>query len=211
MTVVGVAAAGKYLTLAEAPRPYVYFPLDQRYESEARVVLRTRGDPAALVPAVEAEVRALDPDLPVYGAKTGARFLKRSLAAQQALVAITGFFGVLAALLAAIGVFGVMSYFVSQRTREIGIRMALGAARRDVLRLVLRRGLAQTLGGLAAGLALALAAGEGLSGLLLDVSARDPLTFTLVPLGVAAVALLAAFLPARRASRAEPLAALRHD
>jgi ABC-type antimicrobial peptide transport system permease subunit len=130
---------------------------------------------------------------------------------KQGLVGVTGFFCVLAALLAAIGVFGVMSYFVSQRTREIGIRMALGAARRDVLRLVLRRGLAQTLVGLAAGLALALAVGEVLAGLLLDVSARDPLTFTLVPLGVAAVALLAAFLPARRASRAEPLAALRHE
>ena len=211
VTVVGVAADGKYLTLAEAPRPYLYFPLDQRYQSQARVVLRARGDPAALIPAVEAEVRWLDPDLPVYGAKTGAAHLHRSLAAHQGLVAITGFFGVLAALLSAIGVFGVMSYFVSQRTREIGIRMALGAARRDVLRMILRRGLAQTLVGVAAGLALALAAGQRLSGLLLDVSARDPLTFTLVPLGVAAVALLAAFLPARRASRAEPLAALRHE
>ena len=209
--VIGVAKTGKYRNLREAPLPFMFVALSQEYRSRVTLLLRTDGDPARLVPALRAELQKLDKTLPLYDVKTLDEHLGRALGQERTNAWLIGSFGVLAALLAAVGIYGVMSYTVTQRTRELGIRLALGASRGDVLRLVVGRGVVLTSIGLAIGLGSALALTRLVSTLLYGVSATDPLTFVAVAIALAAVALGACLIPARRAARVDPVVALRYE
>ena len=208
--VVGVARDGKYVSLTEEPQPHFYEPFAQAYEADMVLLLRTAGDPRSILPALVGEARSLDPELPVE-ANTMTEHLGFALLPQRIGAAVLGVFGVVAAVLAALGLYGVMSYVVSQRTAEIGIRMALGARSHDVRMLVVRRALALTLTGLGLGLAAALAATRVLASFLVDVSPTDPATLVSVAVLFTAVALLASWLPARRAAAVDPMRALRSE
>jgi predicted permease len=209
--VIGVAKTGKYRNLREAPLPFMFVALSQEYRSRVTLLLRTAGDPARLMPALRAELQKLDKTLPLYDVKTLDEHLGRALGQERTNAWLIGSFGVLAALLAAVGIYGVMSYTVTQRTRELGIRLALGASRGDVLRLVVGRGVVLTSIGLAIGLGSALALTRVVSTLLYEVSATDPLTFVAVAIAVVGVALGACLIPARRAARVDPVVALRYE
>jgi predicted permease len=209
--VVGVAKDGKYQTLNEAPRPYFYVPLFQNYREGVTLHVRAAGDPTALVSPVRDEVQALDPNLALLDVTTLSENMLVALAFQRMGAVLLGVFGVLALTLACVGIYGVMSYMVARRTQEIGIRVALGAGTGDVLRLVLRQGLILTLSGVAVGLVAAWALTRHLSGILLGVSATDPVVFALVSMVLAMAAGLANTIPARRASQVDPLVALKYE
>ncbi|HEX8696358.1 MAG TPA: ABC transporter permease [Longimicrobium sp.] len=210
--VVGVVPDGKYESIREEPRAFLYVPAGQVYSE--RVTLHVRAAPGAegaALGALRRELRALDPDLPLGAPMPMAAMTGAALVPQRIAAWLIGLFGVVGLVLAAVGVYGLLAYSVSQRTREIGVRMALGAERAAVLRLVLGQGAALVAAGVAVGLAGALAASRVLAGMLYGLSATDPLTFVAVPLLVAAAGLLASWLPARRATRVDPLVALRAD
>jgi len=209
--IVGVARDGKYWTMGEAPQPFVYFPLAQSYSSTVTMVVRAAGDPRALAPSIRAEARSLDAGLPLYDVKTVEEHLSLSLFPARVAATLLGAFGLLALLLAAVGVYGVVSYAAAQRTREIGIRVALGARRSDVLRLVGGGGLLLVAAGVALGLAAALLLTRFMASLLYGVSTTDPVTFAFVVVLLGGVALLACYLPARRATKVDPMVALRHE
>src|SRR5437660_2680637 len=182
LEVVGVARDGKYRSLGEAPHPYIYQPLLQSYDPKMTLVVRTTGPPQSVATAMREQIRTLDANLPVADVKTLRDQLDLSLFPSRVAAWTLGGFGVLALLLAAIGIYGVVSYSVAQRTREIGVRMALGAREKDVLRLVLGEGLFVIAVGFALGWLLASAATRVIAGLLYGVEATDPLTFVGVPL-----------------------------
>jgi macrolide transport system ATP-binding/permease protein len=209
--IVGVARDGKYWTMGEAPQPFVYFPLAQSYNSTAVLVVRAEGDPEGLAGPIRNVIGGLDAGLPVYDVKTMEEHLGLSLFPARVAATLLGAFGLLALTLAAVGVYGVVSYAAAQRTREIGIRMALGARRWDVLRLVGGRGLLLVAVGVVIGLGAALALTRFMAGLLYGVSATDPAVFAAVVLLLSAVALLACYVPARRATKVDPMVALRHE
>ena len=211
MEVIGVARDGKYASLGEEPTPYIFYPHRQLYRSEMAVVVRTQGDPASLAPEMRRQVAALDPTLPVYDVKTLVAHLGTALYPARAAATILGLTGALALFLAAIGLYGVLSYLVTLRTREIGVRMALGARREDVVRLVVGRGLRLAGSGLVIGLALAAFVTRFASFLLYGTSPHDPATFAAVVTLLLGVVALAAWTPARRASRVEPVVALREE
>jgi macrolide transport system ATP-binding/permease protein len=211
LEVVGVARDSKYRSLADVARPYVYQPLQQSYDPKMTLVVRTTGEPQAITPAVREQIRALDPNLPIADVKTFRDQLELSLFPSRIAAWTLGGFGLLALLLAGVGIYGVVSYAVTQRTREIGVRMALGAKEKDVLGLVLWDGLIVIGVGLVIGLLLAAAATRVIAGFLYGVDATDPLTFVGVPLVLGVVALVASYLPARRAVKVDPLVALRYE
>ena len=215
VTVVGVVRDAGYVELGEAPGPFVYLPIAQSPEdvlsNQVAVVARTDGRPADLVPALREAARALDRDVPVLEATTFDALLAQLLLPQRLAATLLGLFGALTLLLAAIGVYGVIAYAVGQRTREIGIRIALGAPRRRVLGDVLGQGARLVGAGVAIGLALALAAGRVVAAFLYGIGADDPWAFAASALVLGLVALLATYLPARRASRVDPSAALRME
>ena len=211
LQVVGVARDGKYTSLGEEPTPFVFYPHRQLHRAEMSVVVRAQGDPAALVPAVRREVAALDGTLPVYDVKSLVAHLGTALFPARAAATLLGLTGALALLLAAIGLYGVLSYAVALRTREIGVRVALGAQRADVMALVVGRGLRLAGTGVAIGLAMALGVTRFLSFLLYGTSPLDAPTFAAVPALLLAVALLAAWDPARRALRVDPAVCLREE
>jgi len=211
LAVVGVARNARYRTLGEAPRPMLYFTQDQRPESDVMLVVRTKGEPEPLVKAVRAEIATLDRGLPVASVRTLRQHMTWALWGVRMAASLSLAFGLLALLLAAAGLYSVMAYSVSQRTREIGIRMALGAEGRDVLRLVAGQGMALTGVGLALGLAAAFAATRLLSSILYGVSATDAPTFAAIAALLAAVAFVACYVPARRATRIDPMEALRYE
>ncbi len=211
LEVVGVARDGKYGSLGEDPKPFVFYPQSQLYRSEQSVVVRAQGDPRALAPTLRREVKALDAALPVYDVKTLTEHLGTALFPARAAATLVGLSGSLALLLAAIGLYGVLSYAVSLRTREIGVRVALGAQRRDVASLVVGRGLGLAAAGAGLGLAAAFGVTRFLSFLLYGVSATDPATFAGVPLVLLGVAGLAAWEPARRALRIDTAVSLRDE
>jgi predicted permease len=211
ITVIGVAPDGKYATLGEDATPFIYFNLAQNFGLSQTLVVRTQGNPLDSLAAVRGEVAALDKNLPLYDVKTMRQHLGLALLPARLAGGVLGIFGLVALALAAAGIYGVMAYSVAQRTREIGIRMALGADRRDVVRLVARQGMTLVVTGMAIGLAAALALTQLLKSLLFGVSATDPLTFTAIALLLTFVALLACWIPARRATKVDPMVALRCD
>jgi len=210
--IVGLVKDVKYEQLTEAPRPYFYVPFAQRYQSEAILFVRSSApDASVLGRAVPDEVRALDRNMPVYGVRTLGTRLNASLGPPRSAATLLGVFGLLALLLASVGLYGVVGYSVAHRTREIGVRMALGAQRRDVLRLVVRQGMMLIALGIAAGLATAFAVTRLTSSLLFGVSPTDPTTLAVTTVLLAAVGSLACLIPARRATRVDPLVALRYE
>ncbi|HEV2860568.1 MAG TPA: ABC transporter permease [Pyrinomonadaceae bacterium] len=211
VTVVGVVGDVRNFGLESEAKPEVYVPHRQSPQSRMRLVLRTDGDPLSLVPAVRSAVRSLDAELPFSQVATMEELLARSVAQRRLSTLLLGVFAGTALLLAAIGIYGVMAYSVTQRTREIGIRMALGARRGDVVRMVLRQGMALALAGVACGLGGGLVAARLMRGLLYGVSAVDPLTFVGMAGVLTCVALLACYVPARRATKIDPLVALRAE
>jgi predicted permease len=209
-TVVGVAGNAKYRRLAYDPAPLVLFPLMQRYENEELILhVRVAGDPMAYASAIEVAIHSLSPDLPLYGVTTLKASIQMGSVFQRLGVVFAGSFGVLAMILAAVGLYGVISYTTRQRTHEIGIRMALGASRGDVSGQVLRQGLLLTLAGLGAGFVVSLIFARFLHGVIFGIGANDGLTFSLVPAILLLVATAACYLPARRAAAVEPAEALR--
>ncbi len=209
-TVVGVVAATKSGSLSAPPEPRIYYFGPQVPFGSLAIVMKTVYDPLALVSAIRQEVAALDSNLPV-DLLTMDQILADSLSRQRFSIQLMAVFAALAGLLAAIGIYGVLAYLVDQRRREFGIRITLGARSADVLALVLRQGSVPVVAGLIAGIAGALALTHLLKSLLYEVSATDPLTFGAVSIGLIAVSLVAMFIPARRATRVDPLEALRHE
>jgi len=209
--IVGIVGAVKDRSLTRDPQPVIYYPALQAPRPYMKLAVRTAGDPLVLVSAVQRRVRDLDRNLPVYKIATMEQNLSDSLMRRRfsmlLLAALAGF----ALCLAAVGVFSVISYSVSQRTREIGIRMALGAQPGSVHKLILRQGLRPVLAGLAAGVLASLVAMRALASLLYGVSATDPPTFLAVAAVLLAISALASAIPARRAARVDPMAALRHE
>jgi len=209
--IVGVARDGKYFNIAEDPRSFIWTPLTQDYMSSGSIMVRTTGNPEPVFAAVRGEVQALDPNLPLFEVKTLTEHMRLALFPSKIAAMVLGVFGLVALLLSAIGIYGITSYAVSQRTHEIGIRMALGAQLGDVLRLVLNHGLKLTLIGAAIGLIGAYLATRAITSVLYGVSATDPLTFISVSVLLIGVALFACYVPARRATKVDPLIALRNE
>jgi macrolide transport system ATP-binding/permease protein len=209
--VIGVAQDGKYAGLNEDPRAFVYRPIWQSYTGATSLVVRGDGDPQRLIAMVRNELRQLDGNLPTSTAKTLVERLAFPLLPARLAASALGSFGLLALLLAAIGIYGVMSYAVTRRTREIGIRIALGAQQKDVLNLLMRQGTKLTLTGIAIGLPASLMLTRLMKSMLFGISATDPLTFIFISLLLAGVALLACYLPARRATKVDPMVALRYE
>ncbi len=211
LEVVGVAQDGKYASLGERARPFAYQPLAQSYQSKMTLVVRTIGDSRGVSEGVRNKLRALNADLPVIGMKTLAEQVDLSLFPARIAAMLLGSFGLLALLLAGVGMYGIVSYSVNQRTQEIGIRMALGARREDVLRMVLSEGLLIVGVGIVTGLVLSFIVTRLVASFLYGVSPTDFVTFTIIPLLLASVALLASFIPARRATKVDPMVALRYE
>jgi predicted lysophospholipase L1 biosynthesis ABC-type transport system permease subunit len=203
---------GKYDSLREAAQPYFCLPLSQiGYYHRLDFHVRAQADPRGVIPAVLREIQQLDPSLPTSNVLTHAQFLGNSVRETAGPVEVLGPMSLLALTLALVGVYGVMAHAVSRRTHELAIRMALGAGRGDVLRLVLRQGLRTTLAGLVLGLAGALVATRALAGFLYQVSPLDPAVFAGVSLILATVAMLACLVPSLRAARLQPASALRFE
>lgn len=211
MEVAGVAQDGKYVTLGEPPTDYLFVPFWQNYDGRMTLIVHTAGAPESLAAGIRQEVKAFDEQLPVYGLRTAPQFLNRILSIPQSVAALVSLFGALALLLAAVGLYGVMSYAVAQRTRELGIRIALGASVGNVLRLVLQQGLVLVMVGMAVGMAGAFALTRLMQSLLYSVRVTDPFTFGSVSIVLTIVALLACWIPARRAAKVDPMIALRSE
>jgi predicted permease len=210
-TVVGLARDSKHFSLNEPPEPIFYLPLLQDYRPDVIIQVRTSGDPQVLLPQVEQAVHELNANLPVFAATSMKNSMRLSTLFERVAGSFVGASGLLALLLASVGLYGVVAYSTRQRTREIGIRMALGAGRGDVFRLVLSEGLRLVAAGLMIGLALALAFTRLLQSMLLGIGATDGLTFCSVAFILTMVAIVACCLPARRAMRVEPMVALRYE
>jgi putative ABC transport system permease protein len=211
VTVVGVVGDVKQLTLREPPTAQVYQPMLQAPGIFNTVAARVDGDPDAFAGKVRAAIWSVDPDQPVWKVRSMESLVADDLAAPRFTMLLTSAFALLALLLAAVGVYGVMSVAVAQRTREVGIRMALGARRAQVVRLVLGRGVRVVAVALALGLTGAFGLAPMIRAQLYGVAVTDPVTFVAMPVLLAAVALLACYLPARRAARIDPMAALRTE
>ncbi|MGC4052669.1 MAG: ABC transporter permease [Paludibaculum sp.] len=209
--VVGIVRDVRINSILETPEPYFYLPYVQSNHESILLLVETTGDPLRLAGPLRNVVTGVDRRAPVLSLSTLGLVVRSSMYEQEAAATLVGGLGLIALLLTAIGLYGVISYTMVQRTREIGIRMAIGAQRGDALRLVLRQGLHLACFGIAAGLLAALAAGPLFASLLYGVSPRDPLTFAAVALLMLAVALAASFVPARRATRIDPLLAVRHE
>jgi putative ABC transport system permease protein len=209
--IVGVVGDVKQKGLTAEPDPQVYVPLAQSPLGSMIVVMRTEVDPSSMVAAARNVIAGMDKDLPISGVRTLDDYLDHSVAQPHFFSLLLGMFAALALALAAVGLYGVVSYAATQRTHEIGVRMALGAERKEVIRLVVAQGFKLTLMGIALGIAGAFLLTRFLSSLLYGVTSTDPSTFVAVSLLLAAVALLASYMPARRAAQVDPMVALRHE
>jgi putative ABC transport system permease protein len=210
--VIGVAKDSRnniFNRIDREPEPTIYRPFAQNYSARASLIVRTDGDPRGLISAVRREVAAFDENLPPQELQPLSETVSLASWSARTGAAVLGVFGLLGLVLAAIGIYGVLSYSVSRRTREIGLRMALGAEARDVIKLILKQGLGLTLIGAMIGLTLAVAVTRLLASLLYGVTATDPATFAAAVLFVIGIAMLACYLPARRATKVDPMKALR--
>ncbi len=210
-TVVGLAQDSKYFDVGEAPRPFFFAPFRQICGSDTRVhfLVRVAGDPEAFIPTFRREVAALDPNAGAFFPMAMTEWTEVTMLPQKVAASLLAVMGMVSLALAAVGLYGVMAYAVTQRTQEFGVRMALGAQPGDVLRTVLRLGMKLTIAGLAAGIAGAFAVTRLVSSMLVNVDAADPVTFGAVAVFLALVALAASYVPARRATRVDPMVALR--
>jgi predicted permease len=211
VTVVGVAQDSNYDSLGERPRSFLYLPLTQDYYASVTIEARTYGSPLLLARLVEQTVHSLDSDLPLFDLATLDSRIQLATTTQRMGGTFVGGFGIVALILAAIGIYGVLAYTTRQRTHEIGVRMALGAEARKVFASVLAQGARLTILGIAIGLSASFVLTHALSSELFGVSAADPLTYAGVALLLGAVAMLACYIPARRAMRVDPMVALRHE
>jgi putative ABC transport system permease protein len=209
--IIGVVGNVRYDSLVDESPPAVYFPHPDLAYSFMTLVVRTDGEPAAIAPAIQREIRTLDPNQPVSDLRTMNQVMSEWVSRSRFNTLLLGLFAGLATLLSAVGIFGVMNYSVALRTRELGLRLAVGAQPRQVLLLVLKQGLLLTIAGVILGLAAAFALTRLLSGLLFGVAAVDVTTFATISLLLVVVSLLACYLPARRAMRIDPLRALRYE
>ena len=209
--VVGVSSDVKQEELGSATKPEMYVPMQQIPWFGTALIVRTTGDPMRLKKDLQAAIWQVDKDLPVSGVETVEQHLSNLRAEPRLYTLLLGVFAVIALLLASIGIYGVMSYSVTERTHEIGIRMALGAGQADVLGFVIKQGLTLTMIGLAIGVAVSLALTRLMESLLFGVSSTDPLTFVVISLLLAIVSIFATYLPARRATRVDPMIALRYE
>jgi predicted permease len=210
--IVGVAADSKYTSVEEKPRPMLYFPFCQRSSvSDMQVELHTSGDPEALIPSVRAVLHELDPNLPMQKPMTQRAQFDESFAQPRLFARLSMFFGLIAALLVATGLYGTLAYRVSRRTSEIGVRMALGAQRAQVLWMILRESLLISLAGIAFGVPLAIASAQLMRSMLFGVLPGDSISYLAALLGVTMVALIASTIPARRAASVDPIVALRYE
>ncbi|HXT64699.1 MAG TPA: ABC transporter permease [Pyrinomonadaceae bacterium] len=211
-TIVGVVGDVRGFALDEPPLPTMYWPVAQiRATPALAIVIRTNGDPASLSSAVRGAIAEIDPTQPIYDVQTLDQLVAKSLGQRRFTLMLMLLFGVIALVLSAVGIYGVMAFAVSQRTQEIGIRMALGASALDVLKLVLRNGMLLAVIGAVMGLGGAFVITRFMSSLLFGVSPTDVVTFALVTAGLLSVALVACYLPARRATKVDPLVALRYE
>jgi len=206
--VIGIVRDIKGRNLFESPGPMFYQPLSQSYQAHPVLHVRTRMPPAQLIATLRNEVRALDSDLPVYDVKTLDEHLTATLTPQRLLAHLITGFGVLALLLAGIGLYGLLAHTVTERTPEIGLRMALGAHKRDVVRMFVIRGMKLALAGVGVGLLAAGGLTQLMKSVLFGVSPLDPVTLTVVPVMLILAALIASYIPAQRAARADPKTAL---
>lgn len=212
LTIVGIVPDVKYAGLGTGPEPTIYVPFKQAlWWRSMYLVARTAGDPFAHVTAVRAAVTAIDPQIPLHEVQTMERLIGESVAEPRYRAILLGAFGALALILASAGIYGVLSYTVTQRTRETGVRLALGATASDVMGLVIRDGMRLALVGVVLGLALAVATTRMLSSILFEVSPLDPVTFGLMALFLTVIAFLACAIPGRRASRTDPMTAIRAE
>jgi predicted permease len=209
--VIGVARDSKYVTIGEDPKPFLYQPLAQAYRAAGNILVKSKGSAMDTLPALRTAVGALDPNLAIFGVMTLDAATSISLLPVKVAASLTAALGVLALILGAIGLYGVMSYLVRQRTREIGIRMALGAHAGAVVRLITRQGMRWTGIGLALGLAASFGVARLIAGFLNGIGPADPIAFGAVALLLSATAFVACYMPARRASRIDPLVALRDE
>ncbi len=211
LTVVGVVSSIKDKSLAGEVRPHIYFAYGQAPRPRMYLVVRTVGDPTTATESIRSKVRQIDPTVPVYAVRTMTDVVEKTLNSQRLTNLLLTAFAAIALLLAAVGIYGVMSVYVTSRTQEFGIRLALGARPSYLLRSVLWEGLLLALGGIAVGILFALAMTRTITSLLFEVSATDPFVFTALPLLLIAVALVSCYMPARRAARTDPLTALRYE
>jgi putative ABC transport system permease protein len=209
--IIGVVGDVRQMGLDTPAEPTVYWPHPELVISEMTIVVRTTNDPLTLVSAVRSELQQMDPEQPMAAISTMDQLLAGSLSRSRFTMLVLGVFAAVALVLACVGIYGVIAYSVTQRTQEFGIRMALGANRHDVFRLVLGQGTRLTLLGIGLGIVAALIVTRLLATLLFGISATDPLTFTTVALLLALVALAACYIPARRATRVDPIVALRYE
>jgi predicted permease len=209
--VVGVARNGKYRRLVYPPAPAIFLPLFQDYRDLVMIHARVAGNPLSYKTAVEGSVHDVNADLPVFGVTTLTSSMQMGSIFERLAGTFAGAFGLLALVLAAVGIYGVIAYTTRQRTHELAIRMAMGAQRGDIFRLVLGEGLLMTCAGLALGLAASLALTRYLRSVLFGVTTTDVLTYTVVTLMLCMVALVACYLPARRATKVDPMVALRYE
>jgi putative ABC transport system permease protein len=211
LTVAGVVADVHYSWIEKDYLPTLYVLYNQSPKLSSTLLVRTDGQPLSLVAAVRGEIASVDPDLPLFEIKSLDTVISHSIVGIAYVAALMGAIGIIALVLASVGVYGVMSYSVSERTHEIGIRMAMGASRGQIQRLIIGNGMLLTIVGMAIGMPAAFALAYGLSSLLFGVTANDPVSFVGLPVVLASVALLASYLPARRALRVDPLVALRYE
>jgi putative ABC transport system permease protein len=209
--IVGVVGDVKHHTLWRDSDPETYVPYDQAAIDGMYVVLRTTASPMSLLPAIRAEMHSLDPELPIYAAQTMDDYVSASIAGRKFISVLCSVFAAAGLLLAVVGLFGVMSYTVAQRNHELGVRVAVGAEKLDILRLILRQGMAMTFAGIVIGVIGALGISRVLTSQLFGIKPTDPLTFIGVAFLLAGVALAACYLPARRAARVDPMVALRYE